>query len=62
MTPLDSQYEGMLETHLTLQLDSRSLDELREWASWHGLKLLQIELARGLVTSQPMVSRLPTPT
>jgi hypothetical protein len=52
------EFAGEFETHITVHLQgNRSVAELREWGAKRQLKCIHIELARGKVASQPMLSR-----
>jgi hypothetical protein len=54
----DPRVPGSLyETHLTVRCDSAAESKrLRDWAAAAGLKLTEIELARGRMRSQPMLT------
>ncbi len=60
----DSAVSGSLyETHVTVRCDSAAESErLRRWAAAAGLKLTCIELARGRMPSQPMLTLTGSPS
>lgn len=59
MSEAAPQFEGEFETHLTVAGERGELDGegLLRFAQAHGLKCLQIELARGVHAFQPMLTR-----
>jgi hypothetical protein len=49
-------FAGDFETHLTVRCGEHELDALARWAGERGLKFTHIELSRGRVVAQPMLT------
>jgi hypothetical protein len=52
------EFEGEFETHITVKLDRENeIEALQQWSRDRGLKFFHIVLNRGVIASQPMLSR-----
>lgn len=53
---LADHFRGPFEVHVTVSADSAELATLAAWAGARGIKFTHIVLARGMVSSQPMLT------